>query len=78
MAEVSYEIKNRIGVLGENSNKQVNIVSWNGREPKIDIREWRTQNGEVRCGKGVAITSEEARNLVDLLTEYLNDADDDF
>ena len=77
--EFSYEIKKRIGSLGENSDKQLNIISWNGRESKIDIRAFFTdKEGNEKMGKGVSLTNEEAKKLVDLLTEYLDDGDDDF
>ena len=41
MAELKFEIIKSIGVLSESSNgwkKEVNIVSWNGGDPKYDIR----------------------------------------
>ena len=77
--EFSYEIKKRIGSLGENSDKQLNIISWNGRESTIDIRAFFTdKEGNEKMGKGVSLTNEEAKKLVDLLTEYLDDGDDDF
>lgn len=41
MAELKFEIIKNIGVLSESSNgwkKEVNIVSWNGGDPKYDIR----------------------------------------
>ena len=76
--DFSYEIKKEFGKLGENSKKELNIVSWNEKEPKIDIREWYEQDGVKKCGKGVSLTNDEAKELVNLLSEYLNDDDDDF
>lgn len=43
MAEFSYEIVEQIGVLSQNTNgwsRQINKISWNGRDPKFDIRDW--------------------------------------
>ena len=43
MAELKYEITQEIAVLSENAKgwtKELNMVSWNDREPKFDIREW--------------------------------------
>ena len=43
MAELKYEIVEHIGVLSENARgwrKELNLVSWNDREPKYDIRDW--------------------------------------
>jgi len=50
-------------------NKEVNLVSWNRRQAKLDIRNW--QRDHKKCGKGIAITREEAENLVKLLNEIL-------
>lgn len=62
--EFKYEIKESIGVLSENAKgwtKEVNLVSWNDRAPKIDIREWNHDEGKM--GKGVTLTEEEAELL---------------
>lgn len=75
--EFTYEIKKRIGKLGEDSKKQLNIISWNGKEAKIDIREFFEKDGEERCGKGISLTNDEAKKLVELLTEYMDDDEDD-
>ena len=43
MAEIKFEIVKNIGVLSESSKgwtKELNLISWNGREPKYDIRDW--------------------------------------
>ena len=43
MAEFKYEITERIAVLSQAPNgweRQLNMVSWNEREPKYDIRDW--------------------------------------
>ena len=50
-------------------NKEVNLVSWNGMPAKLDIRNW--QRDHAKCGKGIAITREEAEELVKLLHEIL-------
>ena len=42
MAEIKYEIKEKIGVISENDKgwtKELNLISWNDREPKYDIRD---------------------------------------
>jgi hypothetical protein len=76
--DFSYEVKNTLGKLGEDSKMELRVVSWNGRESKLDIRQWYEKDGEEKCGKGVSLTNDEAKALVDLLNEYLNDEDDDF
>lgn len=64
MAEIKYEIKETIGVLSENAKgwtKELNLISWNDREPKYDIREWNPDHS--RMGKGVTLSNEEFENL---------------
>ena len=68
MAEIKYEITKHIGVLSEGSKgwtKELNLVSWNGREPKFDIRDWSPDHEKM--GKGVTLTEEEAAKLKELL-----------
>ena len=43
MADIKYEINEKLGVLSESSKgwtKELNLISWNGREAKYDIRDW--------------------------------------
>lgn len=76
--EISYEVTKVIGKLGENSKKELRIVAWNGNPAKVDLRDWYTdKDGNEKCGKGVSLTNEEAKELVNLLTEYMNDEDDE-
>jgi len=77
MAEVKYEVVKKIGKLGEGSDKELRIISWNDREPKLDIRSWFKKGEEERCGKGIGISTEEAKELVKLLNEYLEEDDDE-
>jgi len=70
--EIECEIIESYGKFSEgnrNWNKEVNLVSWNGRPAKIDIRSW--QKNHEKCGKGIAITKAEAEELVKLLNKIL-------
>jgi len=70
MAEIKYEITEELAVLSESARgwtKEVNLVSWNDREPKLDIREWSPEH--ERMGKGVTISKEEAKLLRDVLNK---------
>lgn len=73
MAELTYEIVEEIGVLSEDSRgwrKELNIVSWNNREPKYDLRTWNPEH--KRMSKGITFNQEEAEKLRDLLMDDLN------
>ncbi len=68
MAELTFEITKHIGVISESSRgwtKELNMVSWNEREPKYDLREWNPDH--TRMGKGVTLTEEEIETLRKLL-----------
>lgn len=69
MAELKYEITRKIGVLSEGAkgwSKELNLISWNDREPKYDIREWSPEHDKM--GKGVTLSKEE----IITLREFLN------
>lgn len=64
MAELKFEITKNLGVLSENAKgwtKEINMVSWNEREPKYDLREWNPDH--TRMGKGITLTEEEVETL---------------
>ena len=70
MPEIKYAIIKEIGVLSENAKgwtKELNLISWNDRDPKYDIREWSPEHEKM--GKGVTLTSEELMKLRDVLYE---------
>lgn len=53
MAEIKFDVVEHIGVLSESSKgwtKELNLISWNGKEPKYDLRDWapNKENGK-RC-----------------------------
>ena len=70
MSEIKYEIIKKIGVLSKSASgweKELNLISWNDRDPKYDIREW-SPDGE-KMGKGVTLSKEELLALKELLNK---------
>ena len=72
MAELKFEITERIGVLSENAK------GWTEREPKYDLREWNPDHS--RMGKGITLTDEEVETLKAILNgeeieDDINEAD---
>lgn len=65
MADIKFEIKKTILTLSNNEewNKEVNLVSWNGRDFKLDIREWNKSHTKMK--KGIVLTNEEMRKILD-------------
>jgi len=67
---IKYEIKETIGVLSENDkswSKELNLISWNDRPAKYDIRDWAPEHEKM--GKGVTLSLEELRILKKILNE---------
>ena len=70
MGDVKYEIMQEIGVLSENAKgwrKELNLVSWNGKPPKFDLRDWSPDH--EKRGKGTTLTNDELKKLYEILTE---------
>ena len=70
MAEFKYEITERIAVLSQSANgweRQLNMVSWNEREPKYDIRDWSPDGSKM--GKGISLSHDEIAILKGILDE---------
>ena len=68
MSEIKYEIVEKVGVLSKSASgwgKELNLISWNDREPKYDLRDWSGDGSKM--GKGVTMTREELLTLRDLL-----------
>ena len=45
--------------------KELNKISWNGGEPKYDIRDWAP--GHEKMGKGVTLSEDEIEKLKQLI-----------
>lgn len=70
MSDIKFEITKELGVLSENAKgwkKELNLISWNEREPKYDIRDWSEDHSKM--GKGVTLTDDEIKKLRDVLNK---------
>ncbi len=70
MPDIKYEIVKHVGVLSENSNgwkKEVNMISWNGRPAKYDIRDW--DESHEKMTKGITLSEDEMSELIKLMSE---------
>lgn len=66
--DVKFEIINKIGIVSALSggwNLEVNRVSWNGNEPKYDIRTWSPDH--TKMGKGITLSEKELISLFEVL-----------
>lgn len=76
--EFKYEIVAPLGIVSEKADrngnkwaKEVNLVSWNGGAPKIDIREWNADH--TKMGKGVTFKPDEAETVAMILHNYMRE-----
>ena len=70
MAEFKYENTERIAVHSQSANgweRQLNMVSWNDREPKYDIRDWSPDGSKM--GKGISLSRDEIAILKGILED---------
>ena len=70
MADIKYEIKETIGILSESAKgwrKELNLVSWNDKEAKYDLRDWSPEHDKM--GKGATLSKEELVKLRETLNE---------
>ena len=68
MDSIDFDIVKHFGVISSEKSgwkKELNLVSWNGRTPKLDLRDWAPDHKKM--GKGVTLTREEAAELAKLL-----------
>lgn len=68
MADIKFEIKENTGVLSESAKgwkKEVNLISWNDKEAKYDIRDWDSEHKKM--GKGVTLNIDELKALKEIL-----------
>lgn len=69
MADLVFEIEKTIAVLSTSAKgwqKELNLVGWNNRPAKYDLREWSPDHSKM--GKGVTLSEEELQALKDALS----------
>ena len=67
---IVYDIKKKLGVISKSRNgwtKEINLVAWNGGEPRYELRAWSPDH--KRMGKGIALNKEELGTLREILTQ---------
>ena len=68
MAEIKYDIEKEMGVVSETAKgwkKELNLISWNGKTAKYDLRDWAPEHEKM--GKGITLSKEELKSLRELL-----------
>lgn len=64
--DFKYDILETFGTVGEGDYvTKVRMISWNDREPVLDIRKWKFDDS--RMGKGISLPFSEVGSLIDIL-----------
>lgn len=64
---IKFDFVEKLGSIGEGAKgwkKEVNLISWNSRKAKLDIRDW--DETHEKMGKGLTLNKEEAKKLKEL------------
>jgi hypothetical protein len=70
--EPTYEVIENHGIVGKRSGDwqiELRYMSWNGNEPKYDLRPWADTDEGEKCGKGITLSGEEMETLYEILTK---------
>lgn len=71
--EINYNIVEKLGVVSRYRTgwqRELNIVEWNGGDPKFDLRDWDPSHEKM--SKGITLARSEARKLAEILAEYVD------
>ena len=69
-SEIKFEIEKHIGILGDTARgwtKELNLVSWNDKPAKYDIRDWSPDHEKM--SKGITFTADELAELKNVLND---------
>ena len=69
MKEIEFNIVKQIGTIGSKGDWsfELNLVSWNKKDPKFDLRSWTDDHQKM--SKGCTLTKEEMISLKELLNK---------
>lgn len=68
--EIIFEIVEQIGVIAKYPTgwqKELNRVSWNGGEPKYDIRDWNEEHDHM--SRGITLSEIDMKKVREMLDE---------
>lgn len=66
--EFSFKVVHHLGVYGRSAKgwtKEVNVIEWNGKKAKLDLREWDPEH--TRMSRGITLHKQEMLYLLQIL-----------
>jgi len=73
---IKYEVIEKCGVISERSggyNLELRYISWNGNEPKYDLRQWKVDDEGEKMSKGITLTGEELEELGKIIAAMMKE-----
>jgi hypothetical protein len=70
MADFKFDIIRNLGTISESAKgwkREINVMIWNKKKPKVDIREWDENHEQM--GKGITLNKAELKQLKDILNQ---------
>ena len=70
----NFKIHEKIGIVSERPNGwalELNVVSFNGRDARYDLREWRNDHTELR--NGARFSESDLKPLMELIGKHLEE-----
>lgn len=70
MADFKYEIVQELGIISTNASgwtRELNLISWNDRPAKFDIRDWSPDHEKM--GKGLTLSDDDIMSLKEILKD---------
>ena len=71
--EIKYEIVKRIAIIGKKCdwNLELNLISWNDKEKKFDLRKWDKEH--IKMSKGITLSKDEMIKLKESINLITSD-----
>ena len=74
--DLKFEVIKDFGSFGEGKwQKHLTLTKWGDNEPKYDIRPWNDDMS--KCGKGVTLDKDDVYDLMCMLENVLDDAEEE-
>jgi len=69
MPDIKYTITEPLGILSSNGRRtlELNMISWNDKPAKYDLRRWQSDASGKIMNKGITFDEDEAHELYALL-----------
>lgn len=70
--DFKYEVKETLATLSKKDNQitELRVISYNNYKPKLDLHKWEVNEDSEKMLRGLTLTDDEAKTLLEALKEY--------